>query len=160
MTNPKYKPVAQDPKNLIQLAREEIGAVSQEVVEQVAAREENKSVTRLPPFPGDQGQRGPVLSDQEQVAKNEGEQLKKVRARLAALEEESALVGKKLSQEREEKAQKRNPVVEGIGVGGEEEDSSGNGREDNDLSPPQTTSRPKKGLPLLGIGQPEKRKRR
>ncbi len=158
MTNPKHKP-AQDPRSLAQLAREEIGAVAQEVVEQVAAREENKSVTGLPPFPDNQGQRGSVLSDRNEAAENEREQLKKVRARLAALKEESAFVGKKLSQEREEKAQKRNPVVEGIGVVGGENIGKDNHQERETLPLPETSSRPKRGLPS-GIGRPEKKQRR
>jgi len=157
MTNPKYKPV-QDPGSLAQLAREEIGAVVQEVVEQVAAGEENKSVTGPPPFPDNQDQRGPVLSDRNEAAENEREQLKKVRARLAVLKQESAFAGKKLSQEREKNAQKRNPVVEGIGT--EEKESK---KQDYDnslpLSPPETTSRPKRGLPS-SIGRPEKKQRR
>ncbi|MDD5073801.1 MAG: hypothetical protein PHR64_01020 [Candidatus Shapirobacteria bacterium] len=157
----KNKP-AQDPRNLVQLARGEIGAVVQETVDQIVAGEGNRPVTELPPSPESQSQeKGAVSSvpSPEEAAKDKEEQLKRVRTRLAVLKEESDLAGKKLFQEREEKAQKRNPVIEGVEVGAGKDGEENNSQEKQALPPPETSSRPKRGLPL-GIGQPEKRQKR
>jgi hypothetical protein len=139
----KLKP---DPKNLTQLAREEIGAVAQEAADQVMPIKKDQSVTKPPPQPS--------VPDEKIADDNKEEDLRKVRARLLDLKKELDLSEEKIQQKREEKAKIRDPVVEGVEEGKKQE-------EDNNLppAPPQTASRPKRGLPQA-IGQPEKRKRR
>ncbi|MGI6278784.1 MAG: hypothetical protein ACOYJ8_03200 [Patescibacteria group bacterium] len=156
MTKPKRKPQP-NTKNLVQLAKEEIEAVAQESVDQLTPTEKTQSVTNQPPQPDYQN--GALSSSEEGVAadNNKEKELREVRGRLLDLKKESDLSRKRLLQERKEKAEKRDPVVEGIET---EENKNKEPKDDNlPLSPPKTTSRPKRGLPL-GIGQPEKRKRR
>ncbi|KUK83863.1 MAG: hypothetical protein XD98_0226 [Microgenomates bacterium 39_6] len=158
MIKPKRK-TQPKAKNLTQSVREEIEAVVQEAVDQVVPTENIQSVTNPPPRP-DYKNDALSSSEEEIVIDNKEKELREVRRRLLDLKRESALSEKKLFQERKEKADKRNPVVEGIEMK-EEEKKEPKDKDANSppLPPPETTSRPKRGLPF-GIGQPEKRKRR
>lgn len=165
MTNFKTGP-KQDPKNLAQLVKNELEAVTQEAVNQVTVGAEEKergedrakSVTKSPPLPFGEKQEANLASGQE--AAGSEEELRRVRARLLALNEESALAREKLSREREEIAQKRNPVVEGVGSNDEKDNDGQAGQDDDSLPPFQAASRPKRGLPPWMVNQPERRQRR
>jgi len=162
MTNANARP-KQDPRNLAQLVRGELEAIAEEAKNQVTAGGEKKEkpVTQPPPLPSGQKLDSDSAGGQKEAVSEE-EELRRVRNRLSVLNEESALAWKELSREREEAAQERNPVVEGVGSGGERDDEKLAGQgSDGNLPPLQAnTSRPKRGLPLWTVGQSEKRQRR
>ncbi len=140
-------------KNFGDLMEEQVSEVVREAASQIGGREA-MSVTKLPPKPNreeDGYQPKPIVVE----GKDDEEQLKQLRARLAILEKEAFQAKEKIVEERGEIARKRNPVVEGI----DSSEKEGSKRKEVLPSPPQTISKPKRGLPPA-IGQPEKRQRR
>lgn len=154
---PSKKPPTPDSDNLFETIKKEVGQLAKEVVDQVTESP--------PPPPTSVDQPSPPSS----LAKQENEQgddiipekaqLDQVRKRLEQIRQGGLRARSILNQERQEKAQNRDPIVEGIGA---EKEKTREQENDNNLPlpPPETTSRPKRGLPFWTSGQTEKRQRR
>ncbi len=152
-TNSNKKPIS--PGNIASFFREELEEIAREVGNQTEILGKSL-VTELPPSPKGDTSNGVEAREREEE-EGRKQRISKTRDLLFGIKERTACSRKVIEQERQEQAQKRDPVVEGIG----EKESSGEiaGESVKPLPPPQTTSRPGRGLPMA-TGEPEKRQKR
>ncbi|MDD3679444.1 MAG: hypothetical protein PHX72_01105 [Candidatus Shapirobacteria bacterium] len=142
-------------QNLGDFVQEEVKKITQEVTDQVGVSSQSHDSLGqlLPPKPDDtNSDKASFTNGEEDKGENKKQRLEEVRVRLSRLQQEENLAIRAIDQERQERAKKRDPIIEGV----DNEDSP----QKNILPPPHTTSKPKRGLPLPGTGQPEKRQRR
>jgi len=143
--------------SLLETVKDEASRFGGEVIDQVTENPPLPSVSANQPSPLSSSVKQESEEKEEADANQKEARLIRIRKRLEQIKRETLGMRSSLDQERQEKAKKRDPVVEGIGV--EKKENQEQKGDNLPLPLPETTSRPKRGLPP-GIGQPEKRQRR